>query len=547
MFQQKNGIYDDNGLRLTNFTMSNVIPLFSPGDMYHLLGAEMKVSAPGCVQIIVVSVERPIITQILETVKTARILVSVNSGVLDTFILETALAKTEKKVFFNVHGPVRLGSGKWVFANNELADECDECVAALSPSIANVKLAGSSGFARNSIVAVIREMEKHPGIVLPTYCYTLLSSLRTEIAKVGLATFPVLYVVGPQNYGKTTLATEFCLLYDDKEIGVIEGRFEGNSTAKGLMQEISGVANRVVLIDDLPKSSDLSITKERLKLIGQMIRFAANNNVRRTASTTNPLQACLAGVSISSEIPINAASDITRVIQITVNYPLIGTLHATRADAANTFRAWIKWLLPHFDEEIANLKDKFSNSRGGETARLNASLILLDWVNELFFRFSLDLEIISREYYESALEVGHRQFELLLKAQAQEVRRIQNNFQKGNYSWYILAAYNAGEFQIVSTRKRMIDEHDCIIENGALCIRTKTLLEYFETKAIFGSLSDKKITKALREEGVLDFLAEDNSLKNHNKEGKSAGKKIHGKRYLELSLTRLKNAAKKYQ
>jgi len=327
---------------------------------------------------------------------------------------------------------------------------------------------------------------------------------------------------------------------------LIEDRFEGNSTDKGLIQEISRVANRVVLIDDLPRSSDPSITKERLQLISKMIRFAANNNARRTASATNSLQICFAGVAISSEIPLSSASDITRIIQVILDYPIIGTLHATRADVANTFRAWIKWLLPHFDDEIANLKERLSNNESSKTARLNASLILLDWVNELFFRFALELEIIGRDYYDSAIEVGHQQFNLLLKTQEKEVQRIQNDSPKGNFSWYILNAYNAKKFRIVNSRKKMLDEHDCVIECGALCIRTKTLLEYFNAIEVFGSLSEKKITKTLQLEGAIDCLSKEDSPRKRNKEGKSAGKKIAGKRYLELDLIRLKKSAIKY-
>lgn len=543
----KDGIYTDNGLRLTNFRFNNPLPLFSLENENRLAGVEMQISAPGLTETIVVQVNHPITKQILEAVETARVLVPVNSGALDTYILEQALANTEKKIYLNRFGPIRLCSGEWLFANNELNIECDKYAVALAPSIANIQLIGSPDLARTSIVNMIREIEKHQSTVFPICCYTFLSPFRTEIANLGLATFPILYVHGPQNYGKTTLITEFCLLYDNKETGIVQDRFEGNSTDKGLMQEISGIANRVVLIDDLPRSSDPSITRERLNLIGQIIRFAANNNVRRTASTTTPLQACLAGVAISSEIPLRSASDITRVIQVTVDYPIIGTLHATRADAANAFRAWIKWLLPHFDEEIANLKEKFSNSEGGETARLNASLILLDWVNELFFRFALDLEIVDGEYYESAIKVGHRQFELLLKTQAQEVQRIQSNSPKGNFSWCILKAYNAGEFHTVNSRKKMLDEHDCLIEHGALCIRTKTLLKYFETNTIFDSLSDKKITKTLQEEGAIDCLSKENPQRKRNKEGKSAGKKINGKRYLELNLVKLKKAAVGYK
>ena len=94
---EENGIYTENGLRLTNFRFNNPIPLFSPENENRLAGVEMQISAPGLTESIVVQVNRPITKQILEAVETARVLVPVNSGALDTYILEQALANTEKK------------------------------------------------------------------------------------------------------------------------------------------------------------------------------------------------------------------------------------------------------------------------------------------------------------------------------------------------------------------------------------------------------------------------------------------------------------------
>ena len=94
---EENGIYTENALRLTNFRFNNPIPLFSPENENRLAGLEMQISAPGFTETIVTDVNRPITKQILETVETARVLVPVNSGALDTYILEQALANTEKK------------------------------------------------------------------------------------------------------------------------------------------------------------------------------------------------------------------------------------------------------------------------------------------------------------------------------------------------------------------------------------------------------------------------------------------------------------------
>ena len=112
MIQLDDGMYTDNSARLTNFIIDRAIPLFSPEDVKQITGVEMQVSAPRFEQKIVADVGRPITKQILEAIKTARILVPLNSGMIDTFILEELLSSTEKKILFEDFGPVQLSSGR---------------------------------------------------------------------------------------------------------------------------------------------------------------------------------------------------------------------------------------------------------------------------------------------------------------------------------------------------------------------------------------------------------------------------------------------------
>lgn len=86
------------------------------------------------------------------------------------------------------------------------------------------------------------------------------------------------------------------------------------------------------------------------------------------------------------------------------------------------------------------------------------------------------------------------------------------------------------------SRKNLKSSEDCVVEKDALCIRTGTLLSFLRGKASFGSLSSKEMTKELCKEGVLE----------NRSEMRSATKRIHGKRYLELPFAALQSVAKRY-
>ncbi|MEQ2444849.1 hypothetical protein WMO64_15450 [Pseudoflavonifractor sp. CLA-AP-H29] len=106
---------------------------------------------------------------------------------------------------------------------------------------------------------------------------------------------------------------------------------------------------------------------------------------------------------------------------------------------------------------------------------------------------------------------------------------------RGNLCWYIFCAYRENEFHIVS-RKDIHSDADCVVENGALCIRTDTLLAYLRSATPYRDLSKTTMNRCLHEEGVL----------TQHCESRAATKKIKGQRYLELNLARLKAASLSY-
>lgn len=244
---------------------------------------------------------------------------------------------------------------------------------------------------------------------------------------------------------------------------------------------------------------------------------------------------CQSGVAFTGEIPLTAASDLTRIIEVQLTKPMCGGLATDRTAAAKAFRAWMIWLLPHIDTELLTLSRQLASITGNNEARLETSKILLLWSTELFYRYALETGIIDQSYYQSAIHEAAQIFEKLLSAQLKKVSCIQNSAPQGNLSWYILQGYRNGAFHIVS-RKKLNNNEDCVVEKDALCIRTETLLSYLRRKASLGSLPSKEMTKELCTEGVLESRSE---MRN-------AAKRIHGKRYLELPFAALQNGAKHY-
>lgn len=452
-----------------------------------------------------------------------------------------ATTSKDRGLFCRDFGLNQLHDGTWIFvAGDEILGNCGDCVVTIHPAISSIRLAsGGTEFGKSVIVRLVREIEQNPFTILPTFSYTLLCSMRSQVTALGLTTFPALYIVGQQGFGKTMLISRYGLLYDTID-GVPPkpcGKLDANSTAKGVIKEISKYRDQVILVDDLAKGSTPSIQRDRQRLVAEVLRFATNGSTRRTATTLLDGGAydCQSGVAFTGEIPLTTASDLTRIIEVKLTKPMYGGLATDRTAAAKVFRAWMIWLLPHIDAELLTLSRQLASITGNNEARLDTSKILLLWSAELFYRYALETDIVDQSYYQSAIHETAQIFEKLLSAQLKKVSRIQNSAPQGNLSWYILQGYHNGEFHIVP-RKKLNSDEDCIIEKDALCIRTETLLSYLRRKASLGSLSSNGMTKGLCREGVLE---------NHS-EMRNATKRIHGKRYLELPFAALQSSAKRY-
>lgn len=546
MIIKSDGVYE-NDTPLTNFALREINPLFAPSSPDSLVAISMLVTAPGFVDQVVVTVERSMLSQILEKIPTARVTGSINPGIFDNTVLVTALKSPKKGLYFDKNGFVKVNDN-WVFlAGSDLLGDCGGYTATVSPNLSKVHLAcNQDSDEKAAIENIVGEMKANKATVWPTYCFTLAGALRSHIMNLGISTFPALYVYGPQNYGKTTLVSRCCLLYESELTSSKEGLFSANSTAKGLFHELSEMNDQVVLVDDLAKASCSAIEKKRMELVADVLRYAANDSTRYTASNRDSPQICRVSVAFTGEFPLKAPSDLTRILEIHLQKPIIGNLKMSRSDAATAFRAWIRWLLPRFDNELASLAEKILQNKGDENARINTTKIILNFVNELFFRFALEMDIVDRDYYESMLEIGERRFSNILDIQSQKVIRSQQERPEGNLSWYIQKGYRNGAFHVVERRKQLINSDDCIIEKDCLCIRSETLLAYLVKQPNMHLLTDKQMIRQLKEEGVFGDLSNAEGPRAVVKEKRTAKKKIKGHRYLELNFEALRKAAKRY-
>ena len=534
----------DDGTPLANFGLGCVQPLYSPADLQKIEGIQVEILHTGACRSICLDLQASdLMGQICSKIPTCRILQPRLRGHMDAYLIDQANAARSSGVptlYFRKHGLYRLWTGCWAYV-------CGDTVLGL-PQGYESKIAEDVACAHlawredepapSATQKFCQRLQTCDHILLPVWGFTILASLHSCIRQLDLTTFPSLAIIGGQNLGKTTLAQRYALLYDDTgNPGRYWGQLDAHSTAAATIDLVSRYRDQAVLVDDLAKSDAAAEQRARLNLISEVLRFAANDVSRMRISSQKQLDErfCQAGLVFSGEFHMRNPSDLTRLIVIYLTAPMSGGHADDRALAATVFHYFVLWLLPHLDEELAEADHILQAAPSGNFIRLQKNYAILLWAIRLFYRFAADIGAVSENYYAGATARAKDILNKLLNAQSHAISQSTLPAPRGNLSWYIVDGYHKGKFSVAAQRK-LLGEYDCIVEKDALCIRSESLHHFFVTHTPYCGLSKTEMNRRLIAEGAL--------LKG--RENRSAKKKIHGRRYLELSFAALKKAALMY-
>lgn len=543
----RDGCYYRNNQILTNFCMSQVTALCAPDDPNSLEAIQLQAHMSGNVSYpVIVDIRKgSLIPQITTQISVCRLFVKSASSILDAYLLDLAQQNRQcgnSAIYFREGGLHRLWNHKWVMVcGDELIGDCGDIRVCLPPSAMTLHLAWNPQMKMDeAIERQLLAMKKYTKSVQVAFGFTLLSALRSAIMKMGFSTFPVLFVQGMQNFGKTVLVTQQCLLFDHKGREKVAAKLEPISTEIGLITEIGAYRDQVVVVDDMAKSSHTTVERDRLRKMAGLIRYAANDSERRIAiaSKGTVVQECTAGVALTGEVSFTAASDLSRIILVVLNQPLRDGDVNARSIAATAYRAWLQWFLSHANEQFQLLEHACKQAASVEQARLQTTQILLLWVLTSFYQFALERKIIKESYFRSAIQYTDYALKTILEEQKKRIEKSTQSVPKGNLSWYILHGYHDNAFHIV-TRKNIKSNQDCIIEDGALCIRMSVLKNFLTNDTPYKELSQKMIGSRLVQEGAIQSI-------DMHKEKRSATKKIKGHRYLEIPFDLLSNTAQTF-
>jgi len=203
---------------------------------------------------------------------------------------------------------------------------------------------------------LLQELNRYGNYGIPVFSYTLYAMLHSVWPIVNLPAACVLNLIGTQGYGKTTLARNFCALYNHSP-GQIADFYDAHSTQASMRDALSEARDRCVVIDDICRSTSPREMQKRRDLTGYILRIAANETpIAKMEGGKTVNRTCVSGLVLTGELPLEVPSDVTRCIIINVNDPLRNGNPDIRIITATAVAAYIQWLCVHFTEEMGLLR-----------------------------------------------------------------------------------------------------------------------------------------------------------------------------------------------
>lgn len=440
----------------------------------------------------------------------------------------------QRGYLFDKGGANILPDGRLCFVHgSELLGVCGRPYR-IAPQISGVRLRGNG----EPLSRLLPLLEESPPQVLLVLAHIVLTTIRSLLVEDGIDLQAVLYIVGGQGLGKTTLATRVAGIYekDGKPAGIVQA----GSTYAAVNALMTGQRDQPVIIDDLCLSVSRDTARKRVELASKLIRQGTGciPIIKQTGKTTVELP-CEAGLILTAEFPLENLSDLTRCIIVPVKKPLDIPDELTPELIGNAIRHYSRWFTRHFQEELPRFHSTVNHAVEGAKAdiRMATNYACLKAAFLSFLRSLRSLGVPAR-IRDSAVGRMDRAILKATKEHQSMMEQIKETIPLGNLSYCIMEGYKANAFQLAE-KKKDLSKKDGILWQNDLCVRREALIRFVRLQPGYQNWSPNRITRALKDVGAL-VLQEENAATVR------LSKKANVPRVYRIRLSVLKETAKKY-
>ena len=370
----------------------------------------------------------------------------------------------------------------------------------LSPQIRDLHLAGSGTVHPRDLAA---QLLMAPPQVLLVLAYVILSSVRSLVIGYGMDYQAVLYIVGGQGLGKTTLAARVAGIYQRASDGKPAGFVQAGSSKAGTEMLLSSHRDQPVIIDDLCLSAGKETARKRLELGAALIRQGAGEiPIVRKKGSIAEAHKCVAGVILTAEFSLENMSDLTRCLIVPVDEPLRLSDGINPELVGDVIRGISKEFSTNSRYHLRRLAKALEGPRyPGMEARVRTNYLCLRWAFHalLHFWYGRGVYKDTLDALSARMEEG---LELALIAHEKHRKELLSRVPAGNLAWVILEGLRKGGFDLTKKIEKL-PKRGGILWKDDLCLRPEELVRFVRLQPGYQEWTRNRITRTLKDWGAL--------------------------------------------
>ena len=264
-------------------------------------------------------------------------------------------------------GAVRFPDGHVCFIRgSELIGVCNRPIL-IAPELNDIRLLGTAQ--TDPLLQLPPLLLQSPPQVLLVLAFVVFSSIRSVLVESGLDPQAVLYIVGKQGLGKTTLAQRMAGIYErsGRPVGVIQA----GATHAAVNTAMVSLRDQAVVIDDLCLSASRDTARRRIDLASKLIRQGTGTiPISKMEGNKSVELPCESSLIFTAEFTLENLSDLSRCIIVPVQKQLNIPDELTPMLIGDAIRFYSKWFCDHLEQELTHFQQAVHNRKISDILRL---------------------------------------------------------------------------------------------------------------------------------------------------------------------------------
>jgi hypothetical protein len=339
--------------------------------------------------------------------------------------------------------------------------------------------------------------------VLLAIVFLIVTLVRSWVKQTRADYQAILYIVGGQGFGKTTLAHLLTDWHKDAD-GDADLFFEAGSTIAAIREQMAQARDLPLVVDDLCKSSSKTTERQRKELGAQLVREGANSApiIKKLPGGRMSKQKCSASIVLTAEFELENASDITRCIFVNIDQPLDLPAELTSGLVESAAETCIKWFLNHQQESKAELEARLKCEIPKNTNKRIANNLLVIGFGFLILKKAADTAGTSEEMLQSLSELFTKSLTDSLSYTNNILIALDSHRKQGNVAAVLLEGLHQCAFSLTKKVEKL-NKHEGVIWKGDLCIKKEPLERFIRIQNRYQNYTISKIVQELKDIGAL--------------------------------------------